>query len=322
MHSIEFEYLGKNHERLDKVVAEYLEQDESQQSLSRSQVKKSIEAGDATVNDVVATKAGFTVQLGDLVTFECRPVKTEDISPYEHPIDIVYEDEDLLVVNKPSGLIVHPGAGARDKTLVNVLAYHFKSSTFFNHGLRPGIVHRLDKDTTGLLVVAKSASIHQQLATQFQERTIKRHYLALVANTPRGRTQIAKESFGKISVPIARDKHNKVRMSVSEDGKSSTTHWEVIEKKRYAILLKLRLETGRTHQIRVHMNYLGAPLIGDPLYGDLSYLPNELLHLSESFGRQALHAAELGFTHPRSGKSLSFFQDPPDDFQQLCNRFP
>lgn len=322
MSTVDFTYKEESRERLDKVLPEYLTVLEEEYHLSRSQVKKIIEAGNVEVNDIVITKAGTFIDPGDSISICFDSLPSYRLEPYNFDLDIVYEDSSLIVVNKPAGLVVHPGAGVREKTLVHALAFHFSDiSSAFEGSERPGIVHRLDKDTTGLLVVAKKPKVHQALAEQFSNHTILRSYRALAYSTPRRKRDIDQQESGEISLPIGRDPHNRLKMTIADTGKQATTTWQVLQRMPHACYLALRLKTGRTHQIRVHLSHLGSPLIGDRLYGDLSNLPPELKEKSDHFGRQALHAAELGFEHPDTGKQLHFEVPLPDDFQQLIEDF-
>ena len=230
------------------------------------------------------------------------------------PLTIVFEDEHLLVVDKPAGLVVHPAAGNLDGTLVNALLHHCGGSLSGIGGVaRPGIVHRIDKDTSGLLVVAKSDVAHEGLAKQFAAHSIDRRYLAIVNAVPR-----AKE--GTVDAPLARSSANRKKIAVVEGsrGKRAVTHWKRLAVLRDAALVECRLETGRTHQVRVHMASIGHPLVGDPVYGRSGKTHVKILNRLQ-FHRQALHAAELGFTHPVTKRRLSFSSPVPSDMQELFN---
>jgi 23S rRNA pseudouridine1911/1915/1917 synthase len=234
--------------------------------------------------------------------------------PQEIPLKVVFEDEHLLVVDKPAGLVVHPAAGNLDGTLVNALLHHCAGNLSGIGGVaRPGIVHRIDKDTSGLLVVAKSDVAHEGLAKQFAAHSIDRHYLAVVSGVP-------KVSGGTIDAPLARSATNRKKIAIVEGqrGKRAVTHWKRLRVLRDAALVECRLETGRTHQIRVHMASIGHPLIGDPVYGRSGRTHGKLLK-ELGFHRQALHAAELGFTHPVTRSRLSFSSPMPADMQELFN---
>ena len=232
--------------------------------------------------------------------------------PQDIPLRIVFEDEHLLVVDKPAGLVVHPAAGNPDGTLVNALLHHCGGSLSGIGGVaRPGIVHRIDKDTSGLLLVAKTDVAHEGLAKQFAAHSIERRYLALVNGVPR-------TAEGIVDAPLARSSTNRKKISIVEGsrGKRAVTHWRRLQILREAALVECRLETGRTHQVRVHMASLGYPLLGDPVYGRSGKNNRELLK-SLNFHRQALHAAELGFTHPVTKHRLSFASGMPADMQEL-----
>jgi len=231
------------------------------------------------------------------------------------PLRVVFEDEHLLVVDKPAGLVVHPAAGNRDGTLVNALLHHCGGSLSGIGGVaRPGIVHRIDKDTSGLLVVAKTDVAHEGLAKQFAAHTIERRYLAIVTGVP-------KTSEGTVDAPLARSSANRKKIAIVEGGrgKRAVTHWRRVSPLRDSALVECRLETGRTHQVRVHMASIGHPLLGDPVYGGSGKTHGKLLKELQ-FQRQALHAAELGFVHPVTKNRLSFASAMPPDMQELFNR--
>ncbi|HEV2595347.1 MAG TPA: RluA family pseudouridine synthase [Sphingomicrobium sp.] len=230
------------------------------------------------------------------------------------PLDVVFEDEHLLVVDKPAGLVVHPAAGNFDGTLVNALLHHCRGSLSGIGGVaRPGIVHRIDKDTSGLLVVAKTDVAHEGLAKQFAAHSVDRRYLAIVTGVPRA-------SEGTIDAPLARSPVNRKKIAITGEnrGKSAVTHWRRMKLLDDAALVECRLETGRTHQVRVHMASIGHPLVGDPVYGRSGRTHGKLLK-EIGFHRQALHAAELGFTHPVTKHRLSFSSPMPPDMQELFN---
>jgi len=235
-------------------------------------------------------------------------------APQDIPLTVVFEDEHLLVVDKPAGLVVHPAAGNLDGTLVNALLHHCAGQLSGIGGVaRPGIVHRIDKDTSGLLVVAKTDVAHEGLARQFAAHSIDRRYLAIVSGVP-------KASHGIVDAPLARSATNRKKIAIVEGkrGKRAVTHWRRLEVLRDAALVECRLETGRTHQVRVHMASLGHPLVGDPVYGRSGKTHGKLLK-ELGFHRQALHAAELGFTHPVTRSRLSFSSPMPPDMQELFN---
>jgi 23S rRNA pseudouridine1911/1915/1917 synthase len=232
--------------------------------------------------------------------------------PQEIPLPIVYEDEHLLVVDKPAGLVVHPAAGNRDGTLVNALLHHCGDSLSGIGGVaRPGIVHRIDKDTSGLLVIAKHDKAHEGLAKQFADHSIDRRYLAIVSGVPR-------QAEGSVDAPLARSPQNRKKIAIvsAGRGKRAVTHWKRLELLNDAALVECRLETGRTHQVRVHMASIGHPLVGDPVYGRGKTVHRKLLNQLD-FKRQALHAAHLGFIHPVTKGRLSFDSALPSDMQEL-----
>lgn len=240
------------------------------------------------------------------------PPVPADAQPQDIPLNIVYEDRDLLIVDKPAGLVVHPACGNLDGTLVNALLHHCAGRLSGIGGVaRPGIVHRIDKDTSGLLVVAKTDPAHEGLAAQFARHSIDRRYLAIVAGTP-------VPPAGKVDAPLARSSHDRKKMAIVEGarGKRAVTHYRLIESLNGASLVECRLETGRTHQVRVHMSSIGHPLMGDPVYSR-ARTGNRAVLERLNFKRQALHAAHLGFTHPITGDKLSFDSPLPADMQEL-----
>ena len=271
--------------------------------LSRSYVKKLIEDGHVSVTGKVAAKAGQIVRAGDEIRVGVPDPEPVSLAAEAIPLDVVYEDEDLVVVNKPRGLVVHPAVGHWSGTLVNALLDHVEDLEGIGGEMRPGIVHRLDKETTGLLVVAKNDTAHHSLSEQIRLRTVKREYWAIVHGSP-------KSESGRIEAPIGRHPGDRKRMAVNlKNGRDAVTSFKVLERFKAAYtLVSCRLETGRTHQIRVHMLYIGHPVVGDPVYG------TRKAHLGMT--AQALHARVLGFTHPRTGEWMEFTAPPPDDFNQ------
>ena len=283
-------------------------------TLSRERLKSLIRSGavEAEGKEVrdPATKVRGEEALRVLVP-EPRPAHNE---AQDIPLTIAFEDEHLLVVDKPAGLVVHPAAGNLDGTLVNALLHHCGGSLSGIGGVaRPGIVHRIDKDTSGLLVVAKTDVAHEGLAKQFAAHSIDRRYLAIVNGVP-------KAAAGTVDAPLARSATNRKKIAIVEDGrgKRAVTHWKRLQVLNAAALVECRLETGRTHQVRVHMASLGHPLLGDPVYGRSGKTHGKLLNELQ-FHRQALHAAELGFTHPVTRHRLSFSSAMPTDMQELFN---
>lgn len=281
--------------RLDKWLSEQLD------GLSRSALQKLIENGSVKINGEDPSK-NYKLKGGEQITVEIPDPEPLDVLPQNIPIDIVYEDEDLLVVNKPKGMVVHPAAGNPDGTLVNALLYHCEGRlSSINGVIRPGIVHRIDKLTSGLLVVAKTDAAHNGLAAQIKEHTFTREYQAINC----GRF---KEKSGTVDAPIGRSKYDRKKMCVTElNSKHAVTHYEVIDEFGQYSHLKFRLETGRTHQIRVHSAYIGHPVLGDEVYGKPF----------KGIEGQCLHAKKLGFIHPTSGKYIEFETELPDYFSKL-----
>lgn len=282
--------------RLDKACSEIFS------DYSRSQIKQLIDGGNITVNGKTE-KAKYKVKSGDVIRLEEPETKTLELRPENIPLDIVYEDDDVIVINKPQGMVVHPAPGHDDHTLVNALLYHCPLSTI-NGTFRPGIVHRIDKDTSGLLMVAKNDKAHRFLAEQLKDKTNIREYVALVHG------RIA-EDEGTINAPIGRSLKDRKKQAVVKDGRNAVTHFEVLKRYRDYTLVKCILETGRTHQIRVHMKYIGHPLVGDPLYG-----PKKTIKGNGQF----LHAGKLGFVHPTTGKLLIFEAPLPKIFQECLEK--
>jgi 23S rRNA pseudouridine1911/1915/1917 synthase len=293
--------------RLDRALADAVP------SLSRERLKMlirtgAVEAGGKPVRDP-AVKVHGKETLRVAVP-EPTPAHNE---PQDIPLSIVFEDEHLLIVDKPAGLVVHPAAGNLDGTLVNALLHHCAGKLSGIGGVaRPGIVHRIDKETSGLLVVAKTDVAHEGLAKQFAAHSIDRRYLAIVSGVP-------KASEGKIDAPLARSAANRKKIAIVQGsrGKRAVTHWKRLKALKDAALVECRLETGRTHQVRVHMASIGHPLVGDPVYGRSGKTHGKLLK-ELNFQRQALHAAELGFTHPVTKHRLSFSRAMPPDMQELA----
>lgn len=297
-------------ERLDQFIVRNLD------GLTRSAVQRLIDDGRVTVNGIVE-KASLKLKGGEVVAVEV-PLPAPAVPQAEEiPLDILYEDGDVVVVNKPAGMVVHPGAGNPGGTLVNALLGHCRDLSGIGGEIRPGIVHRIDKDTSGVLVVAKNDRAHDGLARQFHDHTIKRIYLALVFGSPR-------EDKGRVEGAIGRHPTDRLRMSGNaRHGKRAVTHWKVLARYPGLSLLQLRLETGRTHQIRVHMAESGHPLVGDELYGGGGRLANlrdpVLRKLIRELGRQALHAKTLGFVHPVTADYLEFDTPLPDDLQRIID---
>ena len=280
--------------RLDVFLAD------TEKELSRSHIQKLIEGGAVLVNGR-AVKANYKLRAGDSVEVHVPEAQEWKILPEAIPLDVLYEDEDIIVINKARGMVVHPAAGVSSGTLVNALLYHCKDLSGINGVIRPGIVHRLDKDTSGVMVAAKNDAAHVDLAEQIRLKTAHRIYQALVLGT------IAEEK-GVIRAPIGRHPTERKKMAVVPNGKEATTHFRVLERFSSYTFVECRLQTGRTHQIRVHMAYIGHPLLGDPKYGKKSPFAIE---------GQALHSAELMLTHPRTKERLRFAATMPADMEEI-----
>ena len=287
--------IGAQRGRLDKTLTELFPE------YSRSQLKQWLIERAILVNSQPA-KPSYKVRENDQVELTVPPVKEISVQPEKIPLEVVYEDEDVLVINKPQGMVVHPAPGHPDKTLVNALLAHSPLSTI-NGEFRPGIVHRIDKDTSGLLMVAKNDQAHRSLAAQLKAKTNIREYTALVHG-------VIKEDSGKIDAPLGRSPKERKKQAVVSGGRNAVTHFSVIKRYHNYTLLKCILETGRTHQIRVHLKYIGHPLVGDPLYG-----PTKTIKGNGQF----LHAGKLGFKHPRTGKELIFDVPLPEIFRKTLD---
>ncbi|WP_454782565.1 23S rRNA pseudouridine(1911/1915/1917) synthase RluD [Legionella sp. WA2022007384] len=298
-----------HNQRIDSVLAHLLP------DYSRSQISNWIKSGTIILNQKPC-KPKDKVLDGDLIDINVDFTLTEQdfnhCAPEEIPLNIVYEDDEILVLNKPENMVVHPGAGNREHTLVNALLHHAPS---LHHLPRAGIIHRLDKDTTGLLVVAKTLTAHTSLIRQMQAREIQRHYVTLV--------QGHLISGGTIDTGFGRHPRNRLKMTVQEQGRQAITHYSVKKQYQDFTLLDINLMTGRTHQIRVHLAYIHHPVVGDPLYGGRMRFPahatEELRSLLQNFKRQALHATTLSFSHPKTENELTFKAPMPDDFTLLLN---
>lgn len=307
--------------RIDKFMFEKL------QHSSRNRIQKAAEAGFVHVNDR-PVKSNYKVRPGDIVTLMLdRPHYDTTIEPEEMPLDIVYEDDDLMVVNKPAGLVVHPGCGNFHGTLVNAIAWHMRNiPTYDPNDPQVGLVHRIDKDTSGLLVIAKTPEAKTSLGVQFFNKTTHRSYNALVWGN-------FVEDSGTIEGNIGRDPKDRLRMAVfpqgSDIGKPAVTHYKVLERFGYVTLVECILETGRTHQIRAHMKHIGHPLFSDERYGGTEILRGErtgsyrqfVLNGFKTCPRQALHAKTLGFVHPRTKKQMDFTSDIPEDLDNLLEKW-
>lgn len=282
--------------RLDKALSTLLE------DLSRSKIQSHLENGYILVNSKIE-KPSYKLHEGDEIEINDFPSEQSDLNPENIPLDIVYEDDDVIVINKPKGLVVHPGAGNSDHTLANALKFHSDNLSTINGEFRPGIVHRIDKDTAGLLVVAKNDAAHAFLADQLQDHSLGRKYYALVLGN-------IIENEGKIIAPIGRDQKFRQKMAVDlMHGKEAETSFKVLERFGSSTLVECSLKTGRTHQIRVHMNYIGHPVIGDPIYGK----GNRALYDDG----QLLFAHEIHFVHPKTKKEMTFNVDLPKYFKDI-----
>ncbi|PGK47789.1 RluA family pseudouridine synthase [Bacillus anthracis] len=286
----------QKNERIDKFVAEI------NSEWSRSQVQQWIKDDVVTVNGK-SVKVNYKVKENDEITVTIPEPEALDIQAEDMNLEIYYEDADVLVVNKPRGMVVHPAPGHISGTLVNGLMHHCTDLSGINGVMRPGIVHRIDKDTSGLLMVAKNDMAHESLVNQLVAKTVTRRYKAIVHG-------VIPHDKGTIDAPIARDKKERQSMTVDENGKHAVTHFQVLERFKDFTLVECRLETGRTHQIRVHMKYIGYPLAGDPKYG-----PKKTLDMNG----QALHAGILGFDHPRTGEYIQFEAPIPEVFEDALN---
>lgn len=285
-------------QRADVVLASMLE-------LTRSNMQKLLDEGRA-VKGTKVIKSNYKVKLGDEIIVTLPEPQPLDVQPENIPLDIIYEDEDVVVVNKARGMVVHPAAGNYSGTLVNALLYHCKNLSGINGVIRPGIVHRLDKDTSGIMICAKNDAAHVSLSEQIQSKTAQRTYLAVVRGN-------IKTDSGVIETQISRDKDDRKKMAVvKEGGRNAITEYEVVERFGKYTIVKCKLKTGRTHQIRVHMEYLGYPLVGDPKYSPMK--------TPFSINGQALHSLTLAFDHPRTGERMEFEAKLPEDLHKIVTR--
>lgn len=301
---VETDNVGK---RLDAFLSGKIE------NWSRSRLQKLIDDGDVAVNETAA-KSSYKLRSGDEIEVELAETPAEDFVPEDISIEIVYEDDWLAVINKPAGMVVHPGAGVSNGTLANAIAYHFKfqiaDSKFEN---RVGIVHRLDKDTSGLIVVAKTEEVHEKLSEQFRNREVFKSYVALV----HGETA---EKSGTIDQPIAREKHNRTKMAVRRHGRRAVSLWKVRKRFEKFTLLNVEIKTGRTHQIRVHLAFSNHPVVGDETYNsgrDKTVKDLTVRHAITDLNRFFLHAERLHFTHPMTEEKLEFYQPIPEELKKL-----
>jgi 23S rRNA pseudouridine1911/1915/1917 synthase len=294
--------------RLDSFLASRIHE------VSRTRIQRAIEDGDILVNER-ATKPGYRLRSGDRIEIDLPEPPPVTLAPEAIHLDIIYEDDDLIVVDKPAGMVVHPGAGIESGTLANALVYHFNTLSDVAGRIRPGIVHRIDKETSGLLVVAKNDVTHERLSDQFRDRQVFKMYVALVY----GRVS---ESVGEIEARIGRSSHNRTRMSVLRGGAGRAAHtiFEVAQRYNEFTLLKVQIKTGRTHQIRVHLAHIGHPVAGDSTYGggrENSIRNTTIKRETIALGRQFLHSAQLGFKHPRTSKPLEFVSQLPPELKNF-----
>lgn len=285
------------------------------EDISRSRAQQLIEQGNVSVGGNVISSKKLKPGQGETIEVIIPDPEELDVEPEDIPLDIVYEDSDVIVVNKPRGMVVHPAPGNQSGTLVNALLFHCAGSLSSINGVkRPGIVHRIDKDTSGLIMAAKTDFAHTELSKQLFEHTVTRRYQALVRDN-------LKEDEGTVDEPIGRDRKDRKRRAVDgSNPKRAVTHYKVLERFGSCTLVECRLETGRTHQIRVHMAYIRHPLLGDPVYGhgdETVRMPGASIKVS---GGQMLHAGVLGFVHPRTGEYMEFKSDLPDDFRDLLEK--
>ena len=286
--------------RIDKLISELMD------SLSRSYIKKLIDDDKVKCNEK-SVKASYNVSEGDRIELEIPPLEVPEIVPQDIPLDILYEDNDVLIVNKPKDMVVHPAAGHYEGTIVNAVMYHCKDNlSGINGVMRPGIVHRIDKDTTGSVIICKNDNAHIKIAEQLKEHSINRVYHAICHG-------VIKEDEGDIDAPIGRSQTDRKKMAIVEGGKEAITHYRVLERLNGYTFCEFKLETGRTHQIRVHMASLHHPLLGDEVYGPKK-CPIKGLE------GQTLHAWKIGFVHPTSGEYMEFEAPIPEYFQKLLNR--
>ena len=310
---------GQNPLRVDKYLQNFVE------FATRSKIQQSIKNGNVRVNGLIV-KANYKVKACDIITVVYDfPKQKNDLIPQDIPLDIIYEDSELLIVNKNAGMVVHPGFGNYDGTLVNALAFHFKNLPSRGQDDRPGLIHRIDKDTSGLLVIAKTEETMTILSKKFEDRDLDRKYIALVWGN-------VKEDQGTITGHIAKHLRNRKIMDVYSDGergKHAISHYTVLERFGYTTLIECRLETGRTHQIRAHFKYIGHPLFNDSDYGGGNILKGTKFTKYKQFvqncfkvcNRQALHAKSLGFIHPKTQKKVFFDSNLPEDMQQLVDKW-
>jgi 23S rRNA pseudouridine1911/1915/1917 synthase len=295
--------------RLDRALGELFPEH------SRTYLAQIVGESCVRVDGKTVTKPSYRVEIGQTVEIDFPAAAPSTIESQDLPLAILYEDPDVVVIDKPPGLVVHPAAGHPDRTLVNALLFHVKDLSGIGGELRPGIVHRLDKDTSGVMLIAKHDDAHRKLTANWNTDLVRKEYLALVYGTP-------SSDRGTVDAPIGRDPRDRKRMAVVNDGRRALTDYEVAARLRYASLVRCRLRTGRTHQIRVHMKQLGHPIIGDPVYSGPQWrgIPDKKMQrILAAFPRQALHAAKLTFAHPRTGETVTVEAPMPEDFRALLD---
>lgn len=280
---------------------------------SRSFLARLVEQGHVQLDTKLAAKTSLRVEEGQVLSIDFPPPAATSLASQDLPLTIIYEDQDLVIIDKPPGLVVHPAAGHADETLVNALLFHISDLSGIGGEIRPGIVHRLDKDTSGVMIIAKNDEAHRKLTAAWGSDRVRKEYLALVYGTPSA-------PRGTIDAPIGRDPRDRKRMAIVPGGRAAVTDYEVLERFRGASLLRCVLRTGRTHQIRVHLKHLGHPIVGDPVYSGPQWrgIPDKQLQKAlASIERQALHAAKISFDHPRSGERMTFEAPVPQDMAAL-----
>jgi 23S rRNA pseudouridine1911/1915/1917 synthase len=282
---------------------------------SRNFLAHLVEDGHVRIDGSVARKVSQRVHAGQRLEIDIPEAAPTSLASQEIPITVLHDDADIVVIDKPAGLVVHPAAGHPDQTLVNALLFHVKDLSGIGGELRPGIVHRLDKDTSGVMVIAKNDEAHRKLTAEWNTDRVRKEYFALVYGTPA-------HERGTIDAPIGRDPRDRKRMAVVANGRRAITDYEVAERLRYVSLLRCRLHTGRTHQIRVHMKHLGHPIVGDPVYSGPQWrgIPDKRVQkVLASLDRQMLHAAKIAFVHPGTGENVSYEAPLPRDFAEVLS---
>ena len=295
--------------RLDRALGELFSE------YSRNFLANLVTEGHVRIDGTPATKPSQRVETGQRLEIAVPDAVPSGISSQDLPLTVLYEDADVVVIDKPAGLVVHPAAGHPDQTLVNALLFHVKDLSGVGGEIRPGIVHRLDKDTSGVMIIAKHDDAHRKLSADWNTDRVRKEYIALVYGSP-------SSERGTVDAPIGRDPRDRKRMAVVASGRAAITDYELAERLRYVSLIRCRLRTGRTHQIRVHMKHLGHPIVGDPLYSGPQWrgIPDKRVQkLLSSLGRQMLHAAKITFAHPATGTSMTFVAPLPGDFANVID---